>query len=207
MFRIHLRPTHAGRLPPFRIHLRPTHAGRLPPFEWQSARRLVRVGESRTYGFRRVEDPPHAGGYMGMGRDPGASLFPLPLTLSSRVLQALEILDEGVEVGGAQVASRAVEVLLVVLAEDLTQEALFEAIRGGRSLACEDVNGRLRLAGPFELIDFADFYHRRLLPQKRRIMGLEAQLALSALRGGAYDRGVVEKLDKELDRFERKAWA
>jgi len=94
-----------------------------------------------------------------------------------------------------------------VLAEDLTQEAVFAAIRAGRSLACERIDGRLRLAGPFELTDFANFYLSKLLPVRRRLMEIEAQLAFSALRGGSYSRDMVEKLDKELARLDRKMWA
>jgi len=94
-----------------------------------------------------------------------------------------------------------------VFAKELTQDGIFDAIRAGRSLACEDVGGRLALVGPFELVEFAHFYHRRLAPLKKRIMELEAALAFSALRRGPYDRGVVEKLDRELDRLEKKTWA
>jgi len=94
-----------------------------------------------------------------------------------------------------------------VLARGLTQQAVFEAIRSGRSVSCQDLNGRLRLAGPFDLIDFAEFYHRRLLPLKRRIMALEAQLAFSGLRGEAYERGLALKLDRQLARLEKRLWA
>jgi predicted metal-dependent phosphoesterase TrpH len=94
-----------------------------------------------------------------------------------------------------------------IMAEGLTRRSLFDAIRNRRSLACEDVGGRLRLEGPFELVDFADFYHRKLLPLRRRITRLEAELALSSLRQGPYDREVVEKLDEELDALDRGMWA
>ena len=94
-----------------------------------------------------------------------------------------------------------------VLAGELTQEGVFGAIRQGRSMACRNIGGHLQLVGPFELMEFADFYHRRLLPLKKRLMKLEAALALSALRGGAYERKVVEKLDRELERLERRSWA
>ncbi|MFC1452435.1 hypothetical protein ACFLSJ_03715 [Verrucomicrobiota bacterium] len=94
-----------------------------------------------------------------------------------------------------------------VLAEELTQASVFDAIRAGRSLACEKADNRVRLVGPFEFVDFADFYHRKLLPIKRRSMELEARLAFSALRGAPYDRGLVERLDESLARLERKLWA
>jgi len=94
-----------------------------------------------------------------------------------------------------------------MLAEELTQDALFDAIRSGRSLACEDVNGRLQFGGPFELVDYAIFYHRKLLPVKRRVMRLEAQLAFSALRRGPSDRELIAKLDRELERIEKKLFA
>ena len=94
-----------------------------------------------------------------------------------------------------------------VLAEELSQEAVFEAIRARRSLSCQNVEGRLVLNGPFELIDFADFYLRKLWPIRRRTMQIEAQLAFSSLRGGAYSRDVVEKLDRELAQLDRRLWA
>ena len=94
-----------------------------------------------------------------------------------------------------------------VLAEALTQASVFEAIRAGRSLACEKADNRVRLVGPFELVDFADFYHRKLLPLKRRVMELEAGLAFSALRGGPHDKALVERLDAALVGLERKLWA
>ncbi len=94
-----------------------------------------------------------------------------------------------------------------VLAEELSEEAIFAAIREGRSMACRNIGGHLQLVGPFELMEFADFYHRRLWPLKKRVMKLEASLALSALRGGAYERKMVEKLDRELERLQKKFWA
>ena len=94
-----------------------------------------------------------------------------------------------------------------VLAEDLTQDAVFDAVRSGRSLACEDIAGRLRLAGPFELVDFADFYHRRLWPIRRRVMRLEAELAFSALRRGPRCPEMTAELDAELERIDRRLWA
>jgi len=93
-----------------------------------------------------------------------------------------------------------------VMAEELTQQSVFDAIRSGRSLACEREESRVRLVGPFELVDFADFHHRRLLPLKRRLMELEARTAFSALRGGSYDRSLVEQLDDELAKLEGNLW-
>ena len=89
----------------------------------------------------------------------------------------------------------------------MTQKALFSAIRAGRSLACEKADNRIRLVGSFEWVDFADFYHRRLLPLKRRIMELEARLAFSALRGGPCDRVLTGKLDSALALLEKALWA
>ena len=65
----------------------------------------------------------------------------------------------------------------------------------------------MRLVGPFDLVDFADFYHRRLWPLKRRVMMLEAQLAFSALRGGPHDQSLVEKMDGQLAKLEHDLWA
>ena len=94
-----------------------------------------------------------------------------------------------------------------VMAEALTQEAVLKAVRERRSLACANFSGYPRFVGPMELVEFADFYHRRLLPQKRRLMRLEAAHAFSALRGGAHERGLPAKIDRELERLERKLWA
>ena len=94
-----------------------------------------------------------------------------------------------------------------IMAKALTQESLFEAIRSERSLACEREENRVRLVGPFDLVDFADFYHRRLWPLKRRVMMLEAQLAFSALRGGPHDQSLVEKMDGQLAKLEHDLWA
>ena len=83
-------------------------------------------------------------------------------------------------------------------------EVLIEALA---ELLRQCLSVRLRLVGPFEWVDFADFYHRRLWPLKRRVMTTEAQLAFSALRGGPYDRALVERLDAALAKLERDLWA
>jgi hypothetical protein len=93
-----------------------------------------------------------------------------------------------------------------VLAEELTQEAIFEAIRGGRSLAFQNGDSP-RFVGPDDLVGFAEFYVAKLLPLKRRIMSLEAALGFSALRGGPFNRDLVESLDRELDRLIGRMWA
>ena len=94
-----------------------------------------------------------------------------------------------------------------VMAEELTQEAVLRAIREGRSLACANFSNSQRFLGPMELVEFADFYHRRLMPQKRRLMQFEAAHAFSALRRGASERTLPAKIDRELARLEREMWA
>ncbi len=92
-----------------------------------------------------------------------------------------------------------------VLAENLTLVAVLEAVRTGRSLAYRAGPTPL-FVGPDDMVDFAEFYFLHLLPLKRRVMSLEAALAFSGLRGGAFDRGLVEQLDGELVALDRKLW-
>jgi len=58
-----------------------------------------------------------------------------------------------------------------------------------------------------DLIPFAGFYFRSLLPLKRRYMSLQAALGISHLRGGPFDQGLVDSLDIALEDLEARLWA
>lgn len=112
-----------------------------------------------------------------------------------------------------------------VLAEELSAGAVLDAIRAGRSLAYE-TDGRGRLVGPWELIDFAEFYLLRLWPLKKRIMTMQAAIAFENLRTlsapDAFETGwetaaaehadpgltgMARRLDDELQSLEMRLWA
>ncbi len=93
-----------------------------------------------------------------------------------------------------------------VMAESLTQEGIFDAIRDNRSLAFENT-GTQRFVGASDLIDFAEFYFLRILPLKRRIMGLEAEFAFAALRGHSIHPSVLQSIDASFDDLEKRLWS
>lgn len=93
-----------------------------------------------------------------------------------------------------------------VMAESLSKEGIFEAIKSNRSLAFEDT-GSQKFVGASDLIDFAEFYFLRILPLKRRIMRLEAELAFAALRGIPVQQTALQSIDAALDDLESTLWA
>ena len=93
-----------------------------------------------------------------------------------------------------------------VLARELTQEAIFEAIRSNHALAYEASSPR-RLAGPSALVEIAEFTFLRILPLKRRLTEIEAALAFSGLRGDYYDRKPIEAIMGEQEALDRRLWA
>lgn len=93
----------------------------------------------------------------------------------------------------------------LVMAEQLTKEAVLGGIKAGRSVACRIRNPDL-LVGPFELIPFATFYLDHVLPMRRRVMALQGYLSLSRLRGGAFSQDFTDALDDELDALDTSIW-
>ena len=94
----------------------------------------------------------------------------------------------------------------LLMAESLSREAVFSAIRGGRSIACRKTDS-LILTGPFDIACFAQFYIERIHPIRRRITALQGSLALSALRGGSFSQVITDQLDAELDLLDNSLWA
>lgn len=68
-----------------------------------------------------------------------------------------------------------------VLAPELTREAVLDAIRDRRSLAF-DADGRGHIVGPWELVEFAEFYLTRVWPHRRTLKQAQAALGLTHLR-------------------------
>ena len=83
---------------------------------------------------------------------------------------------------------------------------MLEAIRARRCVACSGRFEELEIFGPFSLMPFAYFYHRRLWPLRRRIMELQAALAFSLRRRGTFDRAVMEGLAADLDALDQRLW-
>jgi hypothetical protein len=94
----------------------------------------------------------------------------------------------------------------LVMAGELGEAAIFDAIRAGRSVACR-MTDPPQLVGPLELVDFAMYYLNRILPRRRRVTSLQGSLALSALRSGAFSQDVVDRLDADLEALDRSMWA
>ncbi len=85
-------------------------------------------------------------------------------------------------------------------AAGLSAEDVLDSIRSGRCVACR-MSEPPELLGPVELVDFASFYLRRILPIRRRIMSLQGNLALSSLRGGPFSQDLIDALDEDLLRL------
>lgn len=97
-----------------------------------------------------------------------------------------------------------------VLAEELSTEKIVDAVKNQRSIACEETqaNDQIpRLVGPLEFIDFAEYYFLRILPLKRRIMAMGAEIGFSGLRGGAFSKELIDELDQNLKELENDLWA
>lgn len=94
----------------------------------------------------------------------------------------------------------------LVMAQELSEPAILEAVRAGRSVACE-VCDPPRFLGPFELVGFSEFYFNSVLPLKLRYTALQAQLGFSYLRGGPFSAELVRALDTELEQLEQDLWA
>ncbi len=90
---------------------------------------------------------------------------------------------------------------------ELSLAGVQEAIRKRRCLACSGRFADVEIFGPFSLMPFACFYHRRVWPLRRRIMELQAALGLSLRRGGAFDRSLMERLNVELQDLDARLWA
>jgi hypothetical protein len=89
----------------------------------------------------------------------------------------------------------------------LSSDSVLEAIRARRCVACSGRFNELELFGPFSLMSFAYYYHRRLWPLRRRIMELQSALAFSLRRGETFDRQVMTRLAADLDSLDRRLWA
>ena len=94
----------------------------------------------------------------------------------------------------------------LAMAEELSEEAILAAVRESRCVACAPGEAD-QFLGPMDLIPFAGFYFRSLLPLKRRYMSLQAALGFSHLRGGPFDQGLVDSLDIALEDLEARLWA
>ncbi|MFC1526282.1 PHP domain-containing protein [Candidatus Latescibacterota bacterium] len=93
-----------------------------------------------------------------------------------------------------------------VMAESLSPDGVLEAVRAGRTVAC-CLGDSPRYLGPLALVEFAGFYMDCLLPLKRDRMALQAEMAFSYLRGGAFSEELTGQIDAELAALEQQLWA
>jgi len=95
----------------------------------------------------------------------------------------------------------------LVLAEKLEQEEIFDAIFDLKSVACEQHPGeKLRIYGPFDLVEYAFFLHREFFPMHDKICAQEGELYMRLLNGEKTDHKELERLKTELGRLYEKTW-
>jgi len=93
----------------------------------------------------------------------------------------------------------------LVFAEKLEQDAIFDAIFDLKSVACEHHPGeKLRIYGPFDLVEYAFFLHREFFPLHDQICAKEGELYVRILDGEEVDQQELEKLKAELNELYEK---
>ena len=95
----------------------------------------------------------------------------------------------------------------LVFTEKLEQDDIFNAIFDLKSVACEHHPGeKLRIYGPFDLVEYAFFLHREFFPLHDQICAKKGELYMRILDGEEVDHRELDRLKTELDELYKKTW-